>query len=353
MKSKLKQLPLFYKIYFSILIIFAIALVGFLIFLSAFIKDYNRGIPETVSQKFFNEVFESLDIETIKSLSQAEPCEFETQQDLDQYIIDKLSGDLSYTSISSSSENTKEKSYIVKSGDYKIATFILNCDEKGDYYPSDLKLHLPKVQNKTYRILDSSKLFINGIEVTDEYITDITPHKNNEFLSMPDGVSKLNWVTYEINGLTKEPKATVTDRNGNTPILTETDGIFCEEIIYDQEDEQIVSTLLTAAKQYAACMQNDVSKYSVLPYFEKGTDIYESIKTVEHTFVWDHSGYRIEDEKVSEFFKYDENTVSVRISFTHVLKKNGKADYKDITDITWFARNVDGKYLIFNRYNNI
>ena len=50
--------------------------------------------------------------------------------------------------------------------------------------------------------------------------------------------------------------------------------------------------------------------------------------------------------------RYDENTVSMRISFEHILKKYGYEDYKDITDITYFARNVDGKYLIFARHNN-
>ena len=179
---KLKKLPLFYKIYFSILIIFVVALTGFLIFLSCFIKSYNEGIPETVSQKFFDEVFLKLDIDKIKEMSQTEPCEFETQGDLDTFIKDKLSGDLSYTSISSSSDKDEQKNYIVKSGDYKTATFTLTPDQNNDYYPSDLKLHLPKGENKAYRILSDSTLTINGIPVSDKYITDVQPHNNAQYL---------------------------------------------------------------------------------------------------------------------------------------------------------------------------
>ena len=69
---------------------------------------------------------------------------------------------------------------------------------------------------------------------------------------------------------------------------------------------------------------------------------------------WKHSGYEFTDESVSEFFRYDQNTVSVRIAFTHILHRAGSADYKDKTDITYFAHKTsdDGDYLIFARYNN-
>ena len=74
----------------------------------------------------------------------------------------------------------------------------------------------------------------------------------------------------------------------------------------------------------------------------------------KYSFVWKHSGYEFTDESVSEFFRYDPNTVSVRIAFTHILHRAGSADYKDKTDITYFAHKTrdDGDYLIFARYNN-
>ncbi len=348
---KTKKIPLFYKIYFSLLALFIVALVGFLIYLSGFIKEYNEGIPETVSRRFFNETFVKLDADKIIEMSGIAPCEFETSDDIKQFVTSQLEGDLTYTSISANTDDKDLKTYIVKSGDYKLATFTLDSDENNDYFPKDLSLHLPKGVSYSYKIFDGSKLFINGIEVSDKYIISKENHKNAEYL--PEGVTKPQWTTYEISGLTKQPIATITDRNGNQVEFIDINGTQTENIIYDEQEPEIVDRLLTAAKQYAACMQNDVSKYSVLPYFEKGTDIYESIRTVENMFVWDHAGYSIEDENVSEFMRYDENTVSVRISFTHILKMYGREDYRDVTDITYFAHNVDGKYLIFARYNNV
>ncbi len=345
----MKNKGIFYKIYFSLLILFAILLVAFLICLEITITEYNKGIPETVSENFFNDTFLRLDTDKIIEMSGIKPSEFETQTDIKNFLQSQLSGELTYTNISFDGADN-EKKYIVKSGEYKLATFTLTADENNDYFPSGLQLHLPGIYQKTYKILNSTELMLNGIEVSTSYITDRQLHKNAQYL--PEGVLKTEWITYTVTGLTKEPEVAVKDRNGNTPVLTEIDGILCEEIIYDTDESGITDTLLTAAKEYAKCMQYDIPKSQIYQYFEKGTELYESIRTVENMFVWEHDGYEFEDVEVSEFMRYDENTVSVRISFTHVLKKAGREDYRDITDITFFAHNIDGQYLIFARYNN-
>ncbi len=343
------KLPLFYKIYFSLLLAFVILLIVFSTGLRSFVSSYNEGIPETVSKNFFENTFVSLDTDKIIEMSGIEKSEFETYGDVEAFISSHMK-DLSYTGISSD-ENSDVRKYIVKSGEYMIASFSLAPDDKGDYHPETLELHLPKVFEKKIKLLDSSALFVNGILVPDTYVVSREEHKDKAYL--PSNVKPPEWLIYSVSGLTKEPEIVITDRNGNNITPTEgDDGVLCEEVIYDTPEADIVNRLLSAAKQYAKCMQDDASKASVFEYYEKGTDIYESIRTVENMFVWDHSGYAFEDEKVSEFMRYDENTVSVRISFTHILKKYGKQDYRDKTDITFYARNTDGKYLIFNQHNN-
>lgn len=348
MLNKFKALPLFYKIYFCSIAVFIIILVLLLIFINAFISDYNKGIPETVSESFFNDTFKNLNTDTIIEMSGIEASEFETDEDIKNFIKQTLSTDLTYTSISSGSD---EKKYIVKSGEYKCASFSLSPNEKGDYYPTALTLHLPKENSKVYKTLDSSTLYINGKKVDDKYITHEDEHISSRYL--PENVNAPKWVIYTVDGLTKIPEAKLIDRNGNEAYFTEENGILIEDIIYDAEEKEIIDRIVEGAKQYAICMQDDAPKSSVYPYFEKGTDLYNSIRSVENTFVWDHAGYAIEDEKISEFFRYDENTVSLRVSFTHVLKKYGREDYRDFTDITYFARSIDGKYMIFARHNNI
>ncbi len=348
MLNKIKNLPLFYKIYFIAVAVFVVLLCVFLVLLNGFISDYNKGIPETVSEQFFQNTFVKLDAEKIIEMSGLEPCEFETAEDVKAFVEDKLSSNLTYTSISSTGDN---KNYIVKSGDYKYASFSLSKDKNDDYYPSSVELHLPKENKVSCKILNTSTLYINGKAVDKKYVTateEYTPAQH-----LPDGVERPEWLIYNVDGLTKAPDINVTDRNGNKPTLEEVDGIMCEQIVYDEQEPEIVDRIVKGAKQYAICMQSDASKSSVYPYFEKGTELYDSIRTVENMFVWDHSGYAIEDEKISEYYRYDENTVSLRVAFTHVLKKAGREDYRDYTDITYYARNIDGVYMIFARHNNV
>ena len=346
-----KKMPKFYIVYFTLLGLFAIALIVGCILLGSFVMDYNKGIHETVSERFFEDNFLKLDVDKLISLSGTVPCEFETESDLKAYVTETLTKDtLTYTSVSSLTDDDTKK-YIVKSGDYKVATFTLKPDKKGDYKEDTLTLHLPSSLDRQYKILDSGTLYINGKAVSENYITETSDHMSAEYLGSTADSPK--WVTYTVTGLTKEPECKIIDRNGNTPAFAPDEtGIPTEEIIYDTEDAKITTRLLEAAKQYAKCMQNDASKASVYKYFKKGTDLYNSIRSVENTFVWDHNGYSFENEKVSEFMRYNENTVSCRISFTHLLHKHGREDYKDVTDITYFAEKIDGEYYIFARYNN-
>lgn len=350
---KTRKKPLFYKIYFSVLGVFAVLLVLSAVFLHRWLYEYNEGIPETVSARFFESAFRTPDAERLLALSDTKVSEFENE-DSARAALAALFADrdsLSYTSVSAANDSA-ERMYIVKSGDFKVASFTLAPNGKGDYEPRSVKLFLPRGNRVRCTVLANSTLYVNGVAVTEAYITERSEHEAAAYL--PDGVKAPEWVTYEVNGLFNAPVLSVTDRNGAHPALVGENADCREQVLYDTPDAAIVETLTAAAKQYAKCMQNDASKASVLKYFERGTDLYASIRSAENTFVWEHSGFAFEDEKTSEFFRYDEHTVSLRISFTHVLKKAGRADYRDRVDITFFAHDTaeNGGYLIFAMHNN-
>ena len=323
---KNKKLPQFYKVYFSAIAVFAVLLIIFSFIFYGYLKEYNKGIHETVSEKFYTDLFVNKDVDKIISLSGITNSEFETVEDLKSFIKEPLSKTLSYTYISSADNSELTRQYIVKSDEYKIATFTLSPDENGDYKQTSLSLHLPKSFEKTYNILDSSELYINGVKADSKYIQSTYNHEVSQYL--PDGVKAPQWTSYKITGLTKEPVVTVVDRNQNKPVLLENNGIFFEQILEDKKEDELIEQLLTASKEYAKCMQYDAPKNKVLPYFEKGTDLYNSIRTVENMFVWDHNGYAFEDESVSEFRRYDENT-----NQTYPMRsKEDAIDYRYFTD---------------------
>lgn len=66
-------MPVFYRVYLTLLAIFAVLLVIGAFFLNAWLKNYNEGIPETVSQRFFESCFEEADINTLLSYTTVSP----------------------------------------------------------------------------------------------------------------------------------------------------------------------------------------------------------------------------------------------------------------------------------------
>ncbi len=342
-----KRFSKFYVIYFACILFFIVALSVFLVWLNSAIKDYNKTLPETIAEEFFLTTFKTVDAERILELSGDEPTEFETKEDLKSYIEKELNTPLTYTSIATT-DSTK-KQYIVKAGEFKVADFTLTKSENS-WQAHGVNLYLPKGDDVSVTLLSSSTLYINSTPVDDSYVTHTEPHTRDKYLT--EDMTKHDYVTYTIPGLTKTPDIKVVDRNENTPTLTEKDGVFVENVIYDEVEDAIVERILTGAKQYAICMQNDATKSSVFPYFEKGTELYKRILSVETIFAWDHNGYDFEDVETSEYFRLDDKTVSLRVKFVHILKKYGREDYRNPTDITYLAREIDGEYMIFASYNN-
>ena len=342
-----KKLSMFHIVYLTCVAFSIIAIAIFLLWLNGWVSDYNERIPETVSQKFFDETFTELDTDKIIEMSGLTPCEFETNDDLKEYIANNFKDNVSYTSVATG--NDGEKKYIVKSGEYKTAEFTLEKDGKS-WAVNSLKLFLPESGEQVFKVLSTDTLYINGKAVSKDYITSTEPHKSADHL--PEWVKAPEWIIYTVKGLVNSPEFSVVDRNGNFPQLFEENGMLVENYLFDFLEPEIIERITDGAKQYAICMQNDATKSSLFPYFEKNTDLYDRIMSVENMFVWDHNGYEFEDVETSEFFRYDENTVSLRVSFIHILKMYGREDYRNPTDITYFARKIDGEYMIFSAYNN-
>ena len=341
-----KKFPLFYKIYFISIAVFLVALAVFLFWLNGWLISYNASLPETVSAGFYNDVFVGKNTDKIIELSETCTSEFETKDDLAEFISTNLN-DLSYTSVSTGDED--EAKYVVKSGEYKVADYTLTRAD-GKWTPDKVTLYLPDGDEYKIKLLSTDTLYINGKAVSKDYISSTEEHISKNYL--PEWVTAPEWITYTVSGLLAKPEIKVVDRNGNEPKLTDINGVLTAEVIYDTPDEEIAQRVLDGAMQYAIYMQNDTTFSALQPYFEKDTELYKKIREALTMFSLTHQGYEFEDVSVSEYFRYDDETVSMRISFVHILKKNYSEDYRNPMDITYFARLVNGEYMIYEAYNN-
>lgn len=329
----------FGKIYLSIIIIFLIALTGFLFYFDSWISDYNETLPETVSEKYFTSLFLTPDTDEILKCSAINPNEFETEDDVCAFIEKSIGTSPSF---SKSAVGENEIIYTVSGESDSIATFTLEKLD-GRWQPSGMKLLISPQYSVHVKSLASSTVFINGKAVSKDYITKTEPHESSPYL--PEWVKGESYVTYFVSGFTKEPSVTIKDRNSASPSLIPVDGILCERIIYDTPDETLSARIIDTAINVELHKKRLAPISLASAYVEENTDFY--LELLERDAKVKSKKYEINNLAVSEYFVYDENTLSFRVAFTLITE-----DGEEKSDVTYFARKINGEYFIYTYKNN-
>lgn len=353
-----KRFPLFYTIYFSViaLVIIAVAITAGL--LAKLLKEYEDAQPKYVAESIYERYFANgIDYGSLLDIAGYELSEFETKDTLVKYLGEQNKGELSYYSVTSGVDASVCK-YIVKMGDVKICTFTLESepseDSRFDHYAlADLELYYNPVECVSVTVPSNAQLYLNGTAVDDKYITE-SDIKTDSCDYMPNGVNGITLKRYEVTGLFYQPSLEVKTPTGvDCAVTDDGEGVYTAAIPYDAELEaEWREKVIEIVKAYAVYMQGDSYFGSISGYFEYGTELYEMIRTVENMFVVSHYSWSFEGESAAEFYRYDENTFSCRVSVTHLLHRWGADDYKDFIDMTLYFRNIDGNYYIYNRQNH-
>ena len=261
-----------------------------------------------------------------------------------------------------SSTDRDSYKYIVKAGDTKFASFILSEDTEASgkftrYKAGDFEVYTDSKAKVNIEAPEGYKVLLNGTELGSEYIKE-SGIEDESCNHMPEGVRGLHYDRYYVSGLMGEPKISVKSPDGTDAELSEDKGIYRALPVNDTELQKEHSDyILEACKKYAVYMQYDstvavMGFNQIKGYFDPSSELYEDIRTVENMFVIEYTSYEFEDEKTGEFIKYDYDTFSCRVSFTHILHRKGNDDYRDQLDLTLYLRNVDGEYLIYDMSQN-
>lgn len=240
----------------------------------------------------------------------------------------------------------------------KIATITVTKDDTEGkwgfvgYEFSALEIFVTKNKSAEVCIPSQYTLYVGEQAIPAERVDELKPHAWNEHL--PDGVKGIEFATYRFQGLLNEPTFSVKDENGEEVALAknEESGVWETGLVFEADVEKAISDrLLKGLKEYAAYMQDDGSIGRVSPYFDTRSDFYKSTASNPSSFVWDHNGYEFKNEKVEDFYFFDENTLCCHISFDQILKMNGRGDYVDNLSMTVFARKIGGTWRIFECVN--
>lgn len=375
--NKIRKIPLFYMIFIACFSIAFVVLAVGLIVLRFYLADFEGAQPRYVADEVFEKYFSPLDAKTLAEDAECKSAPFDktdTKADFLEKMIPQ-GAKVSYYNVSTgidtdiikynvrysidnaeSGADTEEKD-----ADYvKFASFTLKkTGEKSKkgfalYALDSIEVNYPHLVSAKIKIPSGYSLTINGIVPNDEYISE-RDADSESCAHMPEGVNGIKHNVYTIDNLLAEPEISVKAPDGNlcTVSYDEAEKEYIALPINDiQLAQEYSEYVIKAAQTYATYMQNDTSFAKVAKYFEKGTPLYEAIRKSATIWVIDHDSYEFENVSADEFYAYDENTFSCRVRLTHVLHRSRLEDFRDNMDVTFYLRNINGTFVIYDRTNN-
>ena len=341
----MKRISLFYKIYFIVIGVFALLLTAGLIVLGNFLSAYEKSLPESAAETVISEIKDgSFDLDSVVR------SKFDTVDDIKELVAsagDNLRALKPATS-------TAGNEYIIKSGDTRLFKVMLEQNQdKGSFGLKGYKVAsvslLSSGRKITVRAPKQYTVSVNGTVLGEEDISNAeVADEAAQFL--PAGIVTIEYVDYTV-------QAPMSLR-----AVTASDGEKSEDIAFDAQknlymvhpfnDEKLQAKYgdycLEAVKKYALYLQEKGGFNSVAPYLETDSPFYKKARNVDAGWVRKHSGYDFENESVTQFYAYDNNTFSCRVKLTLVMHATGKEDYRDEIDMTIYLRKSGGKYKIYN-----
>jgi len=353
-----KRIPIFYICIIALIIITVIATQFGKNYLKDVLAEYEDSQYKYVAQDFFESNFVSGNGETLATLFESQIPRFETEENFAKYLSE-ITNDKEFLLQLTTVGLGEEKIYNVICDGVKFATFSLEKSaEKSEhgfdlFRPSTPIFNEKLLNSYSIEIPVGYSLKINGILLDDSYsLGDKIPTASQEF--MPEGIEGITYTTYTVDNLCYEPEFEVfSPKNEPSPINKDANGVVRAGIVFSKElEEEFSDYVIEATKAYACYMQKDAYFGKVSKYLDPSSQLYTNLRTSPNWMVIDHQSYDFEDAKAFEFCDYGNSVFSCRVSIVHVLKYRGLEDFRDHIDITWYLRNVNGKYLIYNSYTN-
>ena len=351
---KIKKFPIFYIFLLALVVLTVIFTEFGKSYLTDVLEEYENSQYKYVAEEVLENNFNSGNGEALYQLFKAQISEIETPERVKAYF-DELKGENSF----SLQSLDKQIEYAVKCGDKRFATLTFDKSgaktEKGfDLYElKNAKLSEKLFIERSVMVPSGFSLYANGVLIGEEYFsgeTVITTYDDE----LPCNLLGIEYKTYVLSGLLGEPQIEVKSPAGNAAevVLLENGSYFANMTFDKSISAELSDYVIAATEAYACYLQKDANFGKVAKYLDSSSKLYHSIRTSPNWMVIDHNSYSFEDAEVTEYYEYDENSFACRVKLTHVLKYRGLQDYRDYIDITWYLKKINGKFLIYDSFNN-
>jgi len=242
--------------------------------------------------------------------------------------------------------------YVLKNGEDTLARVTLSGSDTA-WSVSDVALLIEGDKSASVRVATGSRVFCNGTELDDSYVTDSSSYFRYEPLR-DTLVNPVTWNTYTVDGLLQEPQVSVEPPVG--AVITETsegDFLLCldQETGKPYRDKSVAfvkSYLYYYMSGYNGTWGN---LYAALAYLTPGYQAYKDLQDTYNGVVWNTAYGNIDTSNTvaGDVVIWADNCYSVDVTYDANCTLNGQQiDYADATMRIYFLRTDGGAYVISN-----
>ena len=268
------------------------------------------------------------------------------------YMEQKV-GDTPLTGLETSAGLSKNKKYVVRLGDEKVASFTLvdqnNATEVTDipnWQLGEIELFYERENTYYIKTLQGQQVQVNGIPLEESNTIRIATTKANEYL--PEGVTAPLSAVHQVDGLMVAPQVTVTDASGNQVQVSydEASRTYTVPALTVQEiGESEKEWALDAIKTYAMYMSvKGGMEEELAKYFQRGTDLFKTFTSMERTWNQRYSDHSFSDDSVKDYVRYNDELFSARVSTNLHLVRGDGSEKVTLLDQSMFFKKIDGQW---------
>lgn len=312
-----KKRSKFYTIYFSVIILFVIALIVGSIILVGWLRSFEQSQPTTIVNSLISEYITPAKYDKLQKEYEIEINEYETEEHLFALLSENLDGKKISISHSSLKPEGIDDAYIIKADDVKVLNVFLKKHKIGKGYDIDsIEISKNLLKTVTINIYKDTDAIVNGKEVADDLRVDGAlpelPKVDTKKLTPPQ--------TITLTGMLSETQEVLAKKGDNSVEVTQNGATYNVAQNIDKTiASKVQETAQNAAVAYAAYMQKDGSLGELAKYTDTSTPFYKNVASTLIQFVKNHNGYKNSDMKVDSLVQYSDTLYSCRVSFKHTL----------------------------------
>lgn len=360
-KNKKRGFPVFYTIYWT-LVIAALAGISYgCWYLWNFCEVYESVQPKYVAEPY-QAIYTEGRVEEMISLCGGgiELCEYETNEDYVEYVRSLLA-DKQITCTSAYSSDDSVKLYVAKADGAKFSSFTLvKSAEKTERFEQEqwefggMTMDIPAPETTyTVKALSNYDVYVNGTQLSDSYITQANI---DTFAAgkLPSNVYTPTYNVYTFSSHFGVPQISVRTESGEEDVLVQDEdsesGWHMELQYSDNAKAKMEDYVLKAAKSYCTFISEDTTRAGILQYVLSDSNAAKYINAYDNDWFTPHSRYYFSHEVTYNYYVFAENCFScdVQMAF-HMSASNGKETaYPVAYRFYWGYSTAKEKWLIFD-----